>query len=203
MNRISRYLEKARKLDVRESADSAARKAIERANRAGLVDLAWKRIDSPVGPLILANTGTGLVAITFEKGDLDDLLSRLSIRLSPRVLELPSRLDPVHRQLDEYFDGRRRKFDLSLDWRLVRPGFSRAVLKATARIRYGSWATYHEIATKAGNARASRAAGNALGANPLPIVIPCHRVLRSDGSIGGYGGGVERKELLLSLEGVA
>ena len=203
MNQISRYLEKARKLDVRESADSAARKAIEGADRAGLVEVAWKRIDSPVGPLILANTETGLVTIAFEKGDLDDLLSRLSIRLSARVLELPARLDPVHHQLDEYFGGRRRKFALPLDWRLVGPGFSRAVLEATVKIRYGSWATYREVAAKAGNARASRAAGNALAANPIPIVIPCHRVLRSNGSVGGYGGGVERKELLLSLEGVS
>ena len=109
-------------------------------------------------------------------------------------------LDPLRRQLDEYFEGRRRKFDLPLDWRLSR-GFGRRVLRRTARIPYGEIATYTQVASAAGNARASRAAGNALGANPIPIIVPCHRVVRQTLDLGGYGGGLERKAYLLELEG--
>jgi methylated-DNA-[protein]-cysteine S-methyltransferase len=116
------------------------------------------------------------------------------------VLEAPSRLDAVRRELDEYFSGRRLEFDLPIDWSLT-AGFTQRVLRATARIPYGSVSTYREMASAAGNARAVRAAGNALGANPIPIVVPCHRILRTGGALGGYGGGLPRKEFLLRLEG--
>jgi methylated-DNA-[protein]-cysteine S-methyltransferase len=132
--------------------------------------------------------------------DLDKELSRLSTKISPRVLEAPARLDPVRRELDEYLSGRRLDFDLPIDWSLT-SGFTQRVLRATARIPYGSVSTYRDMATAAGNARAVRAAGNALGANPIPIVVPCHRILRTGGSLGGYGGGLPRKEFLLRLEG--
>jgi methylated-DNA-[protein]-cysteine S-methyltransferase len=116
------------------------------------------------------------------------------------VIEAPARLDDVRRQLDEYFEGRRQSFDLGIDWTLAR-GFTRRVLQSTAKVPFGELATYREVASGAGNAAAVRAAGNALGANPMPIVVPCHRVVRTGGAMGGYTGGVERKEYLLSLEG--
>ena len=121
-------------------------------------------------------------------------------RVSPRIVEAPAQLDPIRRELDEYFDGRRHEFELPLDWTLVGP-FGRRVLGATAEIPYGGVLTYTEVATEAGSPRGSRAAGNALGANPIPIVVPCHRVLRSGGALGGYGGGLQRKQFLLELEG--
>ena len=117
------------------------------------------------------------------------------------ILEAPARLDEVRRELDEYFDGRRSDFDVPIDWSLTR-GFTGKVLRATARIRFGRTSTYAEVAGRAGSLRAVRAAGNALGANPIPVVVPCHRVLRTGGALGGYTGGVERKEFLLRLEGV-
>jgi methylated-DNA-[protein]-cysteine S-methyltransferase len=120
--------------------------------------------------------------------------------VSPRVLAAPRKLDEPRRELDQYFAGRRRQFDLPLDWQLTR-GFGRRVLEATARIPYGATATYKQVATEAGNARAYRAAGNALGSNPIPIIVPCHRILHSGGGLGGYTGGLERKRLLLGVEG--
>jgi methylated-DNA-[protein]-cysteine S-methyltransferase len=130
----------------------------------------------------------------------DDVLEDLAHRLSPRVLRVPSRLDDARRELDEYFAGRRSEFDLPIDWSLTR-GFGGDVLRQTARIPFGSTSTYAEVATGAGSPRAVRAAGNALGANPIPVVVPCHRVLRTGGALGGYTGGVERKQFLLRLEG--
>jgi methylated-DNA-[protein]-cysteine S-methyltransferase len=121
--------------------------------------------------------------------------------VSPRILEAPARLDPVRRELDEYFEGRRTRFELPIDWTLV-DGFGRRVLEATAAIPFGGTSTYAQVATLAGSPRGSRAAGNALGANPLPIVVPCHRVLRTGGGLGGYTGGLGRKETLLRIEGV-
>jgi methylated-DNA-[protein]-cysteine S-methyltransferase len=172
-----------------------------RAAEEGLLDVAYALVDSPVGPLMVASTKRGLVELSFD-GDtqLDDLLGRLASRLSPRVLEAPARLDPVRRELDEYFEGRRLEFDLPLDWSLTH-GFTQRVLRATAKVPYGQVSSYRQMATKAGNERAVRAAGNALGANPIPIVVPCHRILRTGGALGGYGGGPERKEFLLKLEG--
>jgi methylated-DNA-[protein]-cysteine S-methyltransferase len=120
--------------------------------------------------------------------------------VSPRIVAADAQLDPVRRELDEYFAGRRRGFELALDWTLVGP-FGRRVLGATAEIPYGGVLSYSEVAAEAGSPRGSRAAGNALGANPMPIVVPCHRVLRSGGALGGYGGGLDRKRFLLELEG--
>jgi methylated-DNA-[protein]-cysteine S-methyltransferase len=133
-------------------------------------------------------------------GDEGRVLDDLAARLSPRVLESPARLDAARRELDEYFDGKRQAFDLPLDWSLTR-GFSGRVLRATARIGFGEISTYAEVASRAGSPRAVRAAGNALGSNPMPVVVPCHRVLRTGGALGGYTGGLERKQFLLGLEG--
>jgi methylated-DNA-[protein]-cysteine S-methyltransferase len=172
----------------------------ERAAAEGLLDVAYATVDSPLGPLVVATTPRGLVRVAYAGFD-DDVIEDLSRKLSPRILEAPARLDEVRRELDEYFEGRRTGFDLPIDWALTR-GFTSKVLRATARIGFGKTSTYAEVATRAGSPRAVRAAGNALGSNPLPVVVPCHRVLRTGGALGGYTGGVERKEFLLRLEGV-
>jgi methylated-DNA-[protein]-cysteine S-methyltransferase len=170
------------------------------AATAGLLDVAYAELDSPVGTLLLAATPAGLVRIAYLGEDQrDSVLEDLATRVSPRVLSAPRRLDPSRRELDEYFDGRRRSFGLALDWQLM-SRFGRRVLEATAAIPYGDVSSYKEVATRAGSPRGSRAAGNALGANPLPIVLPCHRVLRSGGSLGGYTGGLDRKRALLAIE---
>jgi methylated-DNA-[protein]-cysteine S-methyltransferase len=170
-----------------------------RAARAGLVDVAYTQVDSPLGPLTLAATERGLVTLAYPERSLDDVLARVSEELSPRVIEAPAKLDKVARELDQYFRGKRERFDTPIDWTLSR-GFFRKVLEATARIGYGEVSTYAGVARAAGNAKAVRAAGNGLGSNPLPVVVPCHRVLRSGGKLGGYTGGLERKEFLLELE---
>lgn len=183
----------------RRPAAAAARFAA-RAGEAGLVDVAFGFADSPFGPLTVAATRRGLVRVAYPDRDVDAVLGELAERVSPRVLEAPARLDPVRRQLDDYFAGRRREFELPVDWALAR-GFGRRVLEATARIPAGAVATYRDVAMRAGSPRAVRAAGNALGANRIPIVVPCHRVVRTGGGLGGYTGGLERKERLLRLEG--
>ena len=137
--------------------------------------------------------------LAYPEHEPGTVLERLAGELSPRVLEAPARLDGVRRQLDEYFEGRRREFDTPVDFSLSR-GFYRKVLEATARIGYGQTTTYAGVAAEAGNAKAVRAAGSGLGSNPIPVVVPCHRVLRTGGALGGYTGGLERKEFLLSLE---
>ena len=175
---------------------------VGRAAAAGLLDVVYTEIDTPVGRVVAARTPRGLARLAYEdsNGGLDAVLEALAARLSPRVLEAPARLDDVRRQLDEYFTGTRRGFELPVDLALVRGPFARRLLEATARIPFGSTSTYAGVAEAAGSARAVRAAGNALGANPVPIVVPCHRVLRSGGALGGYTGGLERKERLLELE---
>jgi methylated-DNA-[protein]-cysteine S-methyltransferase len=174
----------------------------ERAGAEGLLDVAYARVDSPLGPLVVAATPRGLVRLAYTKaGSEDEVLEDLAGKLSPRILEAPQRLDGARRELDEYFEGRREGFDLPIDWSLAH-GFTGKVLRQTARIGFGKTSTYSEVATRAGSPRAVRAAGNALGANPIPVVVPCHRVLRTGGALGGYTGGVERKEFLLRLEGV-
>jgi methylated-DNA-[protein]-cysteine S-methyltransferase len=171
------------------------------ASAAGLVDVAYALHDSPAGRLLLAATPRGLVRIAYLDSFEDDLvLEQLARRVSPRVLLAPRRLDEDRRQLEDYFTGKRKVFDLPIDWRLC-AGFGRRVLDATARIPFGALSTYKQVATEAGSPRASRAAGNALGANPMPIVVPCHRVVHSTGGLGGYTGGLERKRLLLGVEG--
>jgi methylated-DNA-[protein]-cysteine S-methyltransferase len=182
-----------------EAAAAAARLA-DRAAAAELLDIAYATIDSPFGPLLAASTPRGLVRLAFPEEHEEAVIERLASRISPRVLRAPGRLDPVARQLDEYFAGRRRAFDTDLDWSLI-SDFGRRVLAATSAIPYGSVLSYQEVAGEAGSPRGSRAAGNALGSNPIPIVIPCHRVLRTGGALGGYGGGLPRKRWLLELEG--
>ena len=182
-------------------AAAAASRFAEHAAHEGLVDVAYTTVESPVGAVLVAATHRGLVRIAFGAGfNADEVVEDLSERISPRVLEVPSYFDGVRRELDEYFEGRRTSFDLPLDWQLTR-GFARQVLRRTAKIPYGEVSTYQRMAAAAGSPRAYRAAGNALGANPIPIVVPCHRVLHSGGGLGGYGGGLERKEFLLRLEG--
>jgi methylated-DNA-[protein]-cysteine S-methyltransferase len=175
------------------------------AAAAGLLDVAYAVEDSPVGTLLLATTPRGLARIAYlgdgADGDSEHVLAALSASISPRILEAPARLDTVRRELDEFFGGRRHGFDLRLDWLLTR-GFGRRVLRATARIPYGSVSSYGDVARAAGSPRAYRAAGNALGSNPVPIIVPCHRVLHSGGGLGGYTGGLDRKRTLLTIEGV-
>jgi methylated-DNA-[protein]-cysteine S-methyltransferase len=185
-----------------DPADAAA--AAARFAAAAPADVSYALVDSPVGTLVAARTERGLACLSYEdhEGGVDAVLDRLAAKLSPRILEAPARLDDVRRELDEYFEHRRTAFDLPLDWALVAP-FGRKVLHATARIPFGEVSTYAKVAAEAGNPKASRAAGNALGANPMPIVVPCHRVLHTGGKgIGNYTGGVHRKEALLRLEGV-
>jgi methylated-DNA-[protein]-cysteine S-methyltransferase len=175
-------------------------KLIGRAESEGLVDIAYSETDTPVGRLLVAATPRGLVRVSFHGERHDQVLGELAERLSPRVLEVPARLDEVRRELDEYFEGRRHEFEVPLDWSLTASPFRRAVLERTAKIPYGATASYRDVASAAGNERAVRAAGTALGANPIPIVVPCHRVLRTGGALGGYGGGLETKRFLLDLE---
>jgi methylated-DNA-[protein]-cysteine S-methyltransferase len=174
----------------------------ERAADEGLLDVAYTSVDSPLGPLVVAATTRGLVRVSYSefRGE-DEVLAELARRVSPRVLEAPARLDPVRRELDEYFEGRREDFDIPIDWSYL-AGFTREVLRATAAIPFGDVSTYAGVAAAAGSPRATRAAGNALGANPMPVIVPCHRVLRTGGQLGGYTGGLERKEFLLRLEGM-
>jgi methylated-DNA-[protein]-cysteine S-methyltransferase len=172
-----------------------------RARADGLEDIAYAIEPSPLGDLLVAVTPRGLVKVSYASiYSTDAALQDLAVRVSPRVLEDAAALDEPRRQLDEYFSGRRHEFELPLDWALV-TGFMRRVLDRTARIPYGAVATYGEVARDIGSPRASRATGNALGANPIPIVVPCHRVVRAGGVIGNYGGGPERKVQLLELEG--
>ena len=170
------------------------------ASSAGLLDVAYATLDSPLGKLLLASTKKGLVTVAYlDDEDEYAVLATLAGTVSPRVLRSPRRLDEPRRELDQYFTGAREQFELAVDWRLSQ-GFGRRVLRATARIPYGTVSSYKRIASEAGSPRGYRAAGNALGSNPLPIVVPCHRVLHSGGGLGGYTGGLERKRLLLSLE---
>jgi methylated-DNA-[protein]-cysteine S-methyltransferase len=182
-----------RRLHARLAAD---------AERAGVLDVAYRTLDTPVGTLLLAATGQGLVRVAFSSQDHDQVLQQLADRVSPRVLRAPARLDAPARELDEYFAGRRSHFDLPLDFQLSH-GFRRAVLSHLAEIGYGTTASYAAVAAAAGNPKAVRAAATACATNPLPLVVPCHRVVRSDGTVGGYAGGAEVKKALLALEAAA
>ncbi len=183
--------------------EDAVAAAAARFAAGAQADVAFAHVDSPIGRLVAAATPRGLVRLAYEdfNGGTDAILDVLTRRVSPRILEQPARLDDVRRQLDEYFSGRRQDFDLPLDWTLC-AGFGRRVLEATAAIPFGQTATYGAVAAQAGNPRASRAAGRALGANAIPIVVPCHRVVGASGRLTGYTGGLERKVALLELEGV-
>jgi methylated-DNA-[protein]-cysteine S-methyltransferase len=182
------------------AAAAAAERLLERIAHEELADVTYAPVDSPFGTLHAAVTPRGLVRLAFPEEDEPAMVEQLARRLSPRVIRSPQPLDKLERELEEYFSGRRRDFSLKLDWRLMGP-FATRVLRHTVAIPYGSFSSYGEIAAEAGSPRGARAAGNALGANPIPIVIPCHRVLHAGGGLGGYGGGLERKRFLLELEG--
>ncbi|GAB7071269.1 methylated-DNA--[protein]-cysteine S-methyltransferase [Mycobacterium hodleri] len=172
------------------------------AERDGVLDVAYRTVDGPVGALLLAATDLGLVRVAFAVEDHDAVLQGLADRVSPRILHAPRRLDAVAAQLDEYFAGARTTFDVPLDWRLS-GGFRGTVLHHLPEIAYGHTASYAAVAQLAGNPKAVRAVGSACATNPLPVVVPCHRVVRSDGAMGGYLGGVEAKRTLLALEAAA
>ena len=187
--------------DLSRDAATAAARFAETAAESGALDVGYATVDSPFGPLLLAASARGLLRLAYPDEPVDALMAELAEEISPRILEAPGRLDPLRRQLDEYFAGSRRRFEFPIDWRLVH-GFGRDVLRVTAHIPYGEVSTYGDVAVRTGRPKASRAVGNALGANPMPIVIPCHRVVRTGGGLGGYTGGVQRKKRLLALEGL-
>ena len=184
-----------------DAAALAARTAA-RAAGEGVAQITYALVDAPVGRLVAVATPRGLVRLAYEleNGGLDGVLDVVARRLSPAIVEAPGSLDGVRRELDEYFDGRRRAFELRLDWALVGSGFARRVLEAAIAIPFGATRTYRDVAGAAGSPNGYRAAGNALGANPIPIVVPCHRVLAGGGGLGGYTGGLDRKRLLLGIE---
>ena len=191
--------EAAARLPAAGPSPHTMERLVRRARRENLLDVTYAQVDSPLGPLTAVTTPKGLITLAYPDRPLDDVLAKIADEVSPRILEAPARLDPLRRELDQYFKGRRQKFDHPIDWSLTR-GFFRDVLKATARIGYGKLSTYGEVAARAGNPKAVRATGNGLGSNPMPVVVPCHRVVRSGGGLGGYTGGLERKEFLLDLE---
>jgi methylated-DNA-[protein]-cysteine S-methyltransferase len=178
------------RLRARLSADAA---------ESGLLDVAYRTVDSPVGPLLLAATDRGLLRVAFAREGFDEVLAALAAKVSPRVLQAPRRLDSAAAELDEYFAGTRQDFDLPLDFALS-SGFRKSVQRYLPRIGYAQTRSYRQVAEGVGNPKAVRAVGTACATNPLPIVVPCHRVLRSDGGLGGYLGGVEAKTALLALE---
>lgn len=181
-------------------ARRAAATIADAAQASGLLDVAYHFTGSPFGPLLVAVTPRGVVTIAYPGDDVEAELDRLARVVSPRVLQSARVTDEARRELDEYFSGRRREFAVSVDLRLVR-GFNRLVLEQTARIPYGDTSSYREVARRAGSPRGMRAAGNALASNPVPIVVPCHRVIHSNGGLGGYTSGLDRKVALLRLEG--
>jgi methylated-DNA-[protein]-cysteine S-methyltransferase len=184
-----------------DPADAAA--AAARFSASAPADVHYALVDTPVGTLVAAATPRGLVTLSYTDiyGGSDGVLDWVATKLSPRMLEAPARLDDVRRELDEYFEGRRRTFDLPIDWALA-SAWGRKILKATAAIPFGEVSTYGAVAAKAGNPKASRAAGRALNTNPIPIVVPCHRVVGASGKLVGYAGGLDRKVTLLEIEGI-
>ncbi|MGA2756559.1 MAG: methylated-DNA--[protein]-cysteine S-methyltransferase [Solirubrobacteraceae bacterium] len=180
-------------------ARAAARRFADRAAAEHEADFAYTTFSSPLGELLLVASRRGLAQMHYLDDPLEQALETLARKRSPRIVESGGALDRWRRELDEYFSGVRHRFEAQLDWEAL-TSFQRAVLRATVAIPYGATSTYTGVATAAGNPRAQRAAGNALGANPLAIVIPCHRVLRSGGAFGGYTGGLHRKHYLLELE---
>jgi methylated-DNA-[protein]-cysteine S-methyltransferase len=169
----------------------------------GVLDIAYRTLDTPVGTLLLAATELGLVRVAYGSENHDTVLQALADRISPRILHAPAQLDTIATELEEYFAGRRRTFDLPLDWRLS-AGFRATVLHhLAADLAYGQTASYGTVAQLAGNPKAVRAVGTACATNPLPVVVPCHRVVRADGSMGGYIGGPDAKRALLTLETAA
>lgn len=188
-------------LEPRADDVAAARRSAGDAAAWDAAEVAWTRMTSELGPIVLAATDDGVVTVSY--GELEPVLDHLARAISARIVEAPRSLAPMRRELEELLSGRRRAFEMPLDWRLVRPGFTTRVLRATADVPFGSVVTYREVAAAAGSPRGARAAGQALGSNPLPIVVPCHRVLATGGGLGGYTSGVDRKRRLLAIEGVA
>jgi methylated-DNA-[protein]-cysteine S-methyltransferase len=189
--------------EVDESAQRRLHQRLVAAARdAGILDVAYRTVDTPVGVLLLAATERGLVRVAFAQENHDLVLEALATRISPRVLRAPARLDAAAREIEEYFGGGRHVFDLPLDFQLS-AGFRRIVLEHLPDIPYGTTASYTALALAAGNPKAVRAVGSACATNPLPVVVPCHRVVRSDGSIGQYIGGTATKRALLTLESMA
>ncbi|MEZ0166165.1 methylated-DNA--[protein]-cysteine S-methyltransferase [Kineococcus sp. LSe6-4] len=172
----------------------------QQAERAGVLDVAYRTLDSPLGPLLLAATSEGVVRVAFEQQGHDAALEDLAQRVSPRVLRAPARLDPLVRELEEYFAGRRTAFDVPVDLVLAGQGFRRSVLEALRRVGFGIRISYRDLAGDVGNPGAVRAVGTACARNPVPLLLPCHRVVRSDGGSGQYAGGAEAKDRLLHLE---
>jgi methylated-DNA-[protein]-cysteine S-methyltransferase len=185
-------------VDEETSARLHAR-LVAAAQRDGVLDVAYRTIATPIGELLLAGTGRGLVRVAFPSQGHEAVLESLAAAVSPRILRAPERLDPAARQLDEYFAGRRTEFDLPLDFRLA-TGFRRAVLAHLPAIPYGRTESYAQVAAATGSPKAVRAVGTACARNPLPVVVPCHRVVRTDGTMGGYAGGPGAKRTLLALE---
>jgi methylated-DNA-[protein]-cysteine S-methyltransferase len=186
---------------IGEASRRAAAGVAERAAETSLLDVGYGFADSPFGRLMVAMTERGVVRVEYPDRDVDEALEELAEAVSPRILESPRLTQEVRRELEDYFAGRRQRFEVPVDL-FLRRGFVKKVLTATARIPFGSVSTYRDVARRAGNARAMRAAGNALSGNPIPILVPCHRVIRTGGGLGGYTGGMDRKITLLRLEGV-
>ena len=182
------------------SVEAATAAFLKRAEKEGLIDVAYTTVDTPVGPLGVATTDAGLVKVALHPGE-EDFLGEISANISPRIFEQPARLDDVRRQLDEYFNGRRTTFSLQIDWQLSH-GFRQMVLKTLFQdVHFGEVVSYGELAKRVGHPKASRAVGTAMATNPVPIVVPCHRVLQAGGRVGNYGGGPEMKRQLLTHEG--
>ena len=188
------------KAAAERAASAAASRFREAATDAALVDVALATMPSPIGELLVAVTPRGLAAVAFEDDRRDELVERIARELSPRILSSARPTDAARRELEQYFRGERERFDLRLDRRLMHP-FAKDVLGATARVPFGQVATYGQIAARIGHPSAARAVGAALGSNPIPIVVPCHRVIGAGGKLTGYAGGLSRKEYLLRLEG--
>jgi methylated-DNA-[protein]-cysteine S-methyltransferase len=182
-----------------EALERLHRKLEASARRDGILDIAYRTIDSPVGPLLLAATEKGLIRVAYERENHDRVLELLAAKVSPRILRSPGRLDKAAFEIDQYFSGSRRDFDLALDYSLSH-GFRQSVQRYLPQIAYGHTQSYAEVARIVGNPNAVRAVGTACATNPLPIVVPCHRVIRTDGTLGGYAGGLDAKSLLLKLE---
>jgi len=182
------------------SVEAATAAFLKRAEKEGLIDVAYANVDTPVGPLGVAITDAGLVKVALRPGE-EDFLAEISANISPRIFEQPAKLDDVRRQLDEYFNGRRTTFSLQIDWQLSH-GFRQMVLKTLfSDVQFGQVVSYGELAKRVGHPKASRAVGTAMATNPVPIIVPCHRVLQASGRVGNYGGGPAMKRQLLTHEG--
>jgi methylated-DNA-[protein]-cysteine S-methyltransferase len=169
------------------------------AGRAGILDVAYRTLDTPVGSLLLAATERGLVRVAYEREDHERVLETLATKLSPRILRAPARLDKAAFEIDQYFSGARTEFDVALDFSLSN-GFRQSVQRHLPAIAFGQTRSYAEVAQLVGHPRAYRAVGTACATNPLPVVVPCHRVIRTDGTLGPYVGGPEAKSALLKFE---